>query len=332
MLNCPSVQKPQNITSSKNVTTSDEQPSSVTEVAKSVFLNTELVQVKAKGDILKIDCITPGLYTADIRVVMYDLKNNKALSETDLGEKYWETGITENGFYAIDIDEKTLYIYDNAGKVTKQKTFTDSEKWSSACCVSADETTFLYTTAKDGEIFLYNIKEDILQKIEGSKFYADKAEFNNGKFFLIGVDNELTEITSDGKLSEIPNEIKANYVTTDFGVKTTENNFAVYDIQNDKTVFVPFEIAEETVVGIGKEGFTTAVFKDNGSVLRIYNIKEKNVSKIESEENVESVCYTDDGKILIVAGSPADKTHKLYLASPTEKNPLEIKDNDDAAK
>ena len=126
---------------------------SISELAKELSLNTELVKATVMGGVAKIDIVTPGLDTCSMRVALYDLKNNKLLSETELLEGAWITGQTENGFYAVEQAKKTLYLYDKEGKLKSEKTFSGTGQWSPVCAVSEDEKYFVCTDSVGGTVY-----------------------------------------------------------------------------------------------------------------------------------------------------------------------------------
>ncbi len=82
----------------------------ITETAKELSLDTELVKAGCIGSVAKIDIITPGLDTFSMRVALYDLENERLLSETALPEGAWTTGQTENGFYAAEQGMQSVII------------------------------------------------------------------------------------------------------------------------------------------------------------------------------------------------------------------------------
>lgn len=137
-----------------------ENGKSIVQTANLISFDTELVNVGCIGETAKIDLITPGLDIYSMRVAIYDLKTDKLLSETNFPEGDWITGQTENGFYVVEKSEKTLQIYDKAGKLKYENTFSDKEVWSPVCGVSEDEKYFIYTAAFNGDVYVYNLQNN----------------------------------------------------------------------------------------------------------------------------------------------------------------------------
>ena len=99
-------------------------------------LNAELINIEEYNGIVKIDLITPGLDTYGLKVMLYDMNGEAILSETDIGEGTWSSGLTDNGFYVVDQQAKKLTVYNREGKEKFKKTFDTKENWSPACGLS----------------------------------------------------------------------------------------------------------------------------------------------------------------------------------------------------
>lgn len=302
----------------------------ITRIAQDIALDTELIDVSVCGNTAKISCINPGLDTAKERIVIYNLKDNRVLSDTQLDEAFWVTGITENGFYTVSVGERILSIYDTRGKLLKQKDFSDLPEWSPACSLSDDASAFLYTALSDGQIYIYNVNDDTTQKIDTQKFYPDAVQFSNGKFFITNTNREMASLSpTDTKLDIVFSDDRSTVITPNFALANAEYSFAVSDIANSKVFYVPFTAADEIVVGNNSNCFVTAVPENDGSLVRLYDIKEKSLAEITVPDTVESVCPLDDGKMIIVAGDINKKEHRLYICTPEHKSNLVINENDE---
>lgn len=290
----------------------EENGKNISQTADSLSLNAELVKANCMGAVAKIDIVTPGLDTCSMRVAMYDLNGGKVLSETALKEGAWITGQTENGFYAVEQFEKTLYIYDNSGKLKTEKSFSDKADFSSVCGVDEKEKYFIYTTSQKGEVYVYDLKSGEEKKLDEGVFLREALGFRGGVMYAAGMESSLVAIDAEdfSVRTEVQNP-QLNLFTPYYSLGTTDYSFIVADKTGVK--YVPFGSVDELAVGIGEDGFTTAVSREKGNTLRIYKLSEKTVAEANIDGTVESVCYTGDGRLLVITGDAMQKSHSLSL-------------------
>lgn len=290
----------------------EENGKNISQTADSLSLNAELVKANCIGAVAKIDIVTPGLDTCSMRVAMYDLNGGKVLSETALKEGAWITGQTENGFYAVEQFEKTLYIYDNSGKLKTEKSFSDKADFSSVCGVDEKEKYFIYTTSQKGEVYVYDLKSGEEKKLDEGVFLREALGFRDGVMYAAGMESSLVAIDAEdfSVRTEVQNP-QLNLFTPYYSLGTTDYSFIVADKTGVK--YVPFGSVDELAVGIGEDGFTTAVSREKGNTLRIYKLSEKTVAEANIDGAVESVCYTGDGRLLVITGDAMQKSHSLSI-------------------
>lgn len=290
----------------------EENGKNISQTADSLSLNAELVKANCIGSVAKIDIVTPGLDTCSMRVAMYDLNGGKVLSETALKEGAWITGQTENGFYAVEQYEKTLYIYDNSGKLKTEKSFSDKADFSSCCGVDEKEKYFIYTTSQKGEVYVYDLKTGEEKKLDEGVFLREALGFRGGVMYAAGMESSLVAIDAEdfSVRTEVQNQ-QLNLFTPYYSLGTTDYSFIVADKTGVK--YVPFGSVDELAVGIGEDGFTTAVSREKGNTLRIYKLSEKTVAEANIDGTVESVCYTGDGRLLVITGDAMQKSHSLSI-------------------
>lgn len=288
---------------------------SITQIAKQLSLDTEYIKVSCLGDTVKVDIVTPGLDTCTMRVAIYDLKTDKVFSQTEFKEGAWVTGLTNGGFYAVDQLKKTLYVYDKSGKLKQEKTFSETEMWSPVCGLSEDEKYFIYTLPRTGEVYVCNLQTDEVKKIGDNIALREQLGFHNGILYAAGMANEVVAIdVSDFSVRTEVSDSRLNSFSPFYSLGTTDYSFIAADKSGIK--YIPFGSVDELVVGIGKQGFTTTVSNQNSETLNIYNLEKNTLTKADINDTVESVCYTADGKLLVLAGDAMQKKHRLYLCEP----------------
>lgn len=264
-----------------------------------------------------------------MRVALYDLKNNKLLSETELLEGAWITGQTENGFYAVEQAKKTLYLYDKAGKLKLEKSFSDEGQWSPVCAVSEDEKYFVCTDSVSGTVYYCELSRGEEKTLSEGVYLRESLGFHGGIMYAAGMENDVFALDiADGSVKTVISDKRLNTYSPYYSLGTAEYSFIA--ASKGGIVYIPFESVDELVAGIGKEGFTTSVSEGECARLRIYNLESKTVAETVVNDAVESVCYTDDGKLLIVAGSAMDKKHRLYLCDikDLKTSPISVNSSD----
>lgn len=302
---------------------------SITQIARQLSLNTEYVKVCCMGNIAKIDIVTPGLDTCKMRIALYDLKTDKILSQTELKEGAWVTGLTNNGFYAVEQNEKSLYIYDKSGKLKYEKIFSYTKAWSPVCAVSEDEKYFVYVFSEDSSILVYDLKTNTEKKLDCDLYFRESLGFYNGSMYALGTNGEVAAIDIEDLSVRIEtDDSRLNSFSPYYSLGTTEYSFIAADKSGVK--YIPLGSVDELAVGIGKDGFTTTVSNQKSETLKIYNLNKKTLALAEINDTVESVCYTDSGELLVLAGDAMQKNHSLYLCNPEKlhKDPLTVNSTD----
>ncbi|MGN0451263.1 MAG: C39 family peptidase [Acutalibacteraceae bacterium] len=307
----------------------EENGKNISQTADSLSLDAELVKVSCIGSVAEIDIVTPGLDTCSMRVAMYDLNGGKVLSETALKEGTWIRGQTENGFYAVEQSKKTLYIYDNSGKLKTEKTFSDKADFSSVCGVDEKEKYFIYTTAQKGELYVYDLKSGEEKRLDTGVFLRETLGFRDGVMYAAGMESSVVAIDVEdfSVRTEVQNP-QLNLWSPYYNLGTTDYSFIVADKTGVK--YVPFGSVDELAVGIGEDGFTTAVSREKGNTLRIYNLSKKTVAEADIDGTVEGVCYTGDGRLIVITGDAMQKKHSLSICDlkSLKTAPLTVNDTD----
>lgn len=285
-----------------------------------ISLNSEIVELSVKEDILKIDMITPSLDTCSLKTMIYDTEENKAFSTTDFSEGTWVSGLTANGYYVTDIIEKTVFLYDKSGKQVFSKNFSDDKNWSYAAAVSYDEKYFAYTDSVAGVMHVYDIKNENEKQIN-LKYSLNKIfNFENDTLTVLGINGETAKINiNDSTFEIISDDQRCSYKSPNYSLGTTEYNFICSFA--DKTLFIPFSTVDEMVVGMGENAFATTVLQDDKNIVRIYLLDEQKTYIFDVKENVENIIFSDK-ECFILTGSVIEKNHKIlrknYKNSKTE--------------
>ena len=281
---------------------------------KGISTDTDLVTVEVKGNTALISCVTSGLDTASMRVTAYDLSAAKPLSEPAFPADNWEIGLTDNGFYAISVSQKTVYLYGNNGHLRETRRFDSTPAWSSACGISADEGSLLHAVLNDGTLYLRSLDGQTATKVSHTYPSIEILGFENGAFYLKSNIGDLFTLSpNSSSLQTVWSDRRCTTVTPYYGMGTATGGFLL--TAADKTAQISTRTAEETLIGNGKTGFATA--GKNGNTLYIYDLSKQLVSELQTAAPAESACFMPDGQLLLVTGDPAARKHQLFLCDPT---------------
>lgn len=274
-----------------------------------IALNTSVAEISYKDGILKADAITPSLDTCTLKTTIYDLKGEKILGEANLDDAAWVTGLTKNGFYALDILNKTAFLYDRSGRQILSKTFAGDNIWSYAAAFSYDEKYIVYNDPTDSVLHIYDrdTENETTSKTEFS--IREILNFEDNTITVLGVDGQTARISiKDFKTTIISNDKQCSYKSQYYSIGMTENNFKCCSA--GKTVFIPFESIDEIVVGMDKNAFATTTMQKNGTLIRIYSLNEEKIYEAETAENVESIIFADN-KVLALNGNCQEEKHNI---------------------
>ena len=281
--------------------------------------NTEsgIVEISVKGDIAKIDCISPGLDTSSMDIVMFDLKADKELSRTALAEDYWITGQTNDGFYTISASEKMLRQYDTAGKMLSSKAL-PFEPCPPVCCLSPDGRYLLYTNHGDGKLRLFNVSSDADTGLDLPSLEIECRGYEDGKFLLSSQNRTLTSVSAaDGKKSVLFSDPNLSYVFTDYGIGTTETCFFARSGKDSGSVkYTPIQSVDERVPETWENGFITTSSGRNSDIVRCYDLNKKVIRSLQVKGTVTDICVAENDRLLAAVRDESKGTYSLYTLYP----------------
>ena len=299
----------------------------VAEILSGDKLSSDLVKLEEYRGVIKIDLITPGLDTYGLKVILYDEKNEKILSETDIGEGMWSSGLTDNGFYLVDQRNKKLTVYGRDGDEKFTKTFKTEEAWSSACGLSRDEKLFAFTTLLSGNAYVADLNNDIEKLISTEIFATDFVGAINNKFYLRSVDGDLLALSEDkcevsvidNRLSEFSPELCIGY---------GEYNFVSVFSEDNKLLFLPINSVDEMIVAYRGKRFATSVIKKDVSVITDYNLEKGEYITTEIKDSIRNIAYTEDGRFIIVSGTPEKSKLQIINIESANAKKISFQDKD----
>lgn len=294
-----------------------------TPIWENVVLDRDLVEISERNGIVKIDSISAGLDTYSFETTLLDLAQNRQLCHVVFSEGAWISGLTENGFYAMNTLTKYLRIYDRSGSVTKELTFSDVSESMHFCALSENEKYFLYSDPAGTQATVIHLSDDRKSYIDIASPPRDVLSFEDDVLQLVSIGGEVFELdVTKASCTLVLADERIRRFSSDYCLGETESNFLVANADADR--YVPISSADEIIVGMGENGFATATLSDNGHLLRFYDLKENTLSHSRSDEPVETICYTSAGSVLAVIGSSMERQHKLVALSLSAPEKLTV--------
>ena len=315
-----------NEASSKNEGTNDSEDS-ISNIIGEITLDKDLAEVSHLNGIVKIDSIASGLDTFSFDTILLDLEKGEKLCEVSFAEGAWVSGLTENGFYAVDTLAKHLKIYDTSGNVTKDVSFSDVSEPMHFCALSENEKYFVYTNPTGAQATVVHLTDNSKNVINLTSPPRDLLSFKDNVLKLVSVGGEVFTLdVTKASYTFVLADKRIHRFSSHYCLGETESNFLLENA--DGCSYVPISSADEIVVGLGESGFATTCISENKNQLRFYNLKKKTISYYYTDETVEQICYVDDQTALAVTGSPMEKRHKILLCKPTSPEALTVLSQD----
>lgn len=294
---------------------------------ENITLNKDIVEISQLNNILKIDSIAAGLDTYSFDTTLFDLENDKTLGKVSFSEGAWTSGLTENGFYAVDSLKKKLNIYDKAGNFLKTEDFSDTVEPMHFCALSEDEKLFAYSNSAGTSLNVINLSDSSKKTIGLTAPLREVLSFKDNILKAVSIDGEVYEVDTKAlKTSLLLADSRIKLFSSNYCLGETETNYLLTN--GKENYYVPISAANEAPIGLFKNGFATESFSNDKFLLRFYNLKEQTISYFTTEKAVEKICYLDNGKVLAVVGSSMDKEHKIIEVELSETEKLTVLDED----
>ena len=312
---------------SSGSTPAPESGEHITGTIEDILLNRDLADVSHLNGIVKIDSITSGLDTYSFDTVLFDLEKGETLCEVAFADGAWVSGLTQNGFYAVNTLTKELKIYDRSGKVTNEHVFSDLSEPMNFCALSENEQFFVYTNHSGAQATVIRAVDNSSLSIVLDSPPRDVLSFKDNILMFVSISGEVFALdVTKASCTLVLADKRIHRFSPHYCLGETERNFLLENAEGCS--YVPISSADEIVVGIGEHGFVTTCVSQDKHQLRFYNLNKKTLSYYYTTESVEKVCYVDDQTILAVTGSPMEKRHKIILCSPTSPEELTVLSQD----
>lgn len=299
----------------------------ITKIIGENILNRDLAEACCLNGIVKIDSITSGLDTYSFDTILFDLGKGEKLCEVSFLDGAWVSGLTQNGFYAINTLEKELKIYDRSGNITNERVFSEVSEPMRFCALSENAKYFVYTNPSGTQATVIHLVDNSRCSIDLDSPPRDVLSFKDDVLQLVSISDEVfaLDITRESYTLTLADN-RISRFSSHYCIGETESNFLLANA--DGCSYIPISSADEIVVGMGEHGFATTCVSQNKNQLRFYDLNKKTLSYYYLTEPVEKICYIDDQNVLVVTGSSMEKHHKIILCNPTSPEELTVLSQD----
>ncbi|MBQ3866593.1 MAG: C39 family peptidase [Clostridia bacterium] len=287
---------------------------------------TEALEAERRGNLLKVDAETPGLDTYSDEITLFDLAEKKETGRLSLPEGAWVTGLTDGGFYTVETAEKTVRLYDPAGKETFRKTFAGEGTWSNAAAVSAEGAALVYIPAPGTALRVADLKTGAEKTLEPPFPVRKILGFEKGGITVLGIDAQTALISAEtGESRAVSQDPRCYHAGKSFSLGMTDNNF-IYE-KADRTAYLPFSSVDEWIAGMGDGIFVTSVMQGTGTLLRFYDVEREELFVEKTDQAVQTVLPGPD-EAVAVTGGPGEYRIRLIRCDKSAAEKLEVTDRD----
>lgn len=294
-------------------------------------LSAELVNGAVKGNLLRLDCVSPGLDTFNLTVKLYSLSDKKVLCSVSLGEDAWETGWLSDGFYAISLTKQTAYLYQNNGTLVRSLPLPSGLESIQLAALDEAATTFLLGDGKTAKLYLSPITGSPPSPVAPINGYMCLLGYRDGAFYATNsTTGELLEIPINATIATVPYCAPHTVLNThDYGIAVTETNFSVYTSGKEKPSYVPFHRVDEIPIAADKNGFLTIANETDKCSLYRYDLRDNALTEYAAPPGSYQVFPLDGGDLLVLYKQDAN-THLCRIAADSfaDRQTLAVSDTD----
>ncbi|MBE6806477.1 MAG: hypothetical protein E7527_00465 [Ruminococcaceae bacterium] len=281
-----------------------------TEIVLDEKLTAEMVDCQIKGDLLRIESINPSLDDYDLTVTLYSLAQKKVLCRLPLGKDSWNTGWTENGFYAVALNKRTIYLYDEKGTLVEERVFPSQIKQVSFLMMNPVGTAYFIGSGKEGRLYLYDVAKkshrDVGQMLFG---YAKPLTYQDGYFYLEG-ETDLLRIKEDGNYAETAYcQLGAMTKFPEMGICIDENTLQV--IRPDVEGALHFEKKCANPAPLTTDGNRFAI-SDGDKTVYVYSLSSDKIHTLRFDQPVEGAVFYKDW---LLVNTKSKEYHQLILTA-----------------
>lgn len=307
----------------KNEGTKESQ--NATNFETEIHTDAQFAEITSYGKYVKVSLINPGLDTFEMQTLLYSADDNTEKANVKHCNGRFSTGVTENGFFAVDELNKQVYLYNSAGEEVLSETVKTDAEFFATSYIDTSGKYLMYNNPETREIVIYdlNTKEN---------FTVGKAGVNNialgffdGNFYIKSDTSGLLKTSlAERDLVTVFDDTDLSIVTMYGGASSgSDMRFKYIDAaQPDNYESIPYCKVDELAISVIPEGIVTVTSRENGDILRIYGKETAKMREIALNGTYIGCCATDNDNLTVISKTDYGFFAKNY--NITELNLLEI--------
>lgn len=282
----------------------------------------EMILPSARNGMLKLDYVVPGLNTYSLRAMVYSFRENTVLSDTDFGESDFETGQTDQGYFAARESEGSVTLYAPDGTL-RQTFWLPGDYTAAALGMSGDEKTVCFYSPKTAELCLWNLSAKTVTPVIRSVGKMEYCGEKDGRFFFLNNGESWVTVCADDQTAQTDQtEGNIRYLCP-FGVAVDRENGLFWNdgFSGDETEIVT-ERVDEVILSVGKRYVLTQCSLKDSDLLTAYDRQTGQRYLCQNGMRILSACEGEDQKIVVCAQKETDGPSRAYVWNLARQTPL----------
>lgn len=286
------------------------------------------VTTYVSGDVALFEFINPGLDSFMAEVVSYSLSQDKVLGQVNLGEGNFQISLTDDGFVVADLMKNTADYYDNSCSKTDSVTVFQNNMLKFA--KFSTDGKYILAQNYESELLIYNSQTKNLSTLNKGKIF-EKAEYYNGKFYLLGAGAAVVEPENNHYYS-ISDVVRTYGAVGDYALGINGSYLACLSINGDEHKMINMGEKPGYLIDTGDYGCVSVDNSDGKTVVMFYDINNSRVAEYAQEGNIISVKQISENFAIIVTKNTENVLeYKLLDLSDLKKSVLKAEElNQDA--
>lgn len=283
----------------------------------------ENVETYVSGDTVIFEYINPGLDSFAAELVSYSLSEDKVLGQISLGEGIFQISVVEDGFAVADLDNHKVSYYDKACSQTKSVTVFENSMLAFAK-VSFDGK-YILAQSYESDLLVYNSETENTVKLNKDKTF-EKAEYHNGKFYLLGVGAYVLE-PENNHFYGISDVVRTYGVSGDYIVNIHGSYIVRLSTKNSEHKMINIDERPGYLIDVGDYGCIALDYSENKSIASFYDINNSCVADYSCTSMIISAKQISKNSAIIVTKDNRNVLgYELLDISNLQKDSLTISD------
>lgn len=286
----------------------------LTEIAASGNLQADTAMLTARGDVLKVDYIQPGLDTYTLFTAVHSVTDGRNLSRIACGTGDFTTGLTANGFFVGKLSDRAIDLY--ADDATLRKTVkvpTDAQL--GELIISEDENYLLFNDIDAAKICVSDVRTDTVVYSLSFDSKLRLCDTRGSCFYLLKGNKTLLTVDAakrDCEKTALVGAVCA--LTPDAYVVASDGGLAVYTVAGKKCGTVQLQSEKESLIAFSEKSLVT-VSDGEEAVVTVYDYSGTHFSYTQKKK-VLAATLTDSGIIALATAESYGETPEIFLLQP----------------